>query len=182
MSQPTFHATTILSVRKGEEVAIGGDGQVTMGQTVFKSTGHKIRTLYDGKVLVGFAGAVADAFSLLERFEGMLKKENGNTLKAAISLAKEWRTDKVLRRLESLMCVVDEDLSLLISGGGEVIQPDDGIIGIGSGGMYALAAARALVENTDLSAKEVVLKAMSIAADICVYTNQNIYVEEIIAE
>jgi ATP-dependent HslUV protease, peptidase subunit HslV len=170
-------STTILSVRRNGEVAIGGDGQVTMGQTIMKSDARKIRTLAGGKVVTGFAGATADAFALLERFEAKLKEYPGNTAKAAIELAKEWRTDRSLRRLESLLVAVDKEKSFLLSGSGDVIEPEDGILGIGSGGPYAVAAARALVANTALSAEEITRKALEIAAQICVYTNSNITVE-----
>lgn len=179
MKTPTFRGTTILSVRKGGTVAIGGDGQVTFGSGICKQTARKIRSLRDGKVLVGFAGAAGDAFALLERFEEKLEKTQGNTLKGAIELAKEWRTDKILRRLESMLLVVDPEVSLILSGSGDVIQPDDGIVGIGSGGSYALAAARALFHHTKMNARKIVEESLKIAADICIYTNQNIYVEEI---
>ena len=172
-----FRSTTILTVRRGDEVAIGGDGQVTHGHAVMKAKARKIRRLYEDKIIVGFAGSTADAFALMERFEGKLKSYQGNLLKAAHELAREWRTDRVLRRLESLMIVVDKKNSLLLSGMGDVIIPDDGVLGIGSGGQYAVAAARALLANTDLSAKEIVEKSMLIAADICVYTNKEIYIE-----
>ena len=174
-----IHATTILSVRIPKGVAIGGDGQVTFNDTVMKESANKIRKLADGKVYVGFAGAAADAFSLMERFEEKLKAFQGNVPKAAIELAKLWRTDRVLRRLESLLAVVDRDNSLIVSGSGDVIQPDDGVIGIGSGGAYATAAARALVKHSDLTPAEIVREALEIAAGICVYTNRNITVEEI---
>lgn len=179
MRETAFFGTTILSVRRGEEVAIGGDGQVTMGDVVCKHHARKIRSLEKGKVLVGFAGSVGDAMALLERFENKLKEHQGNTLKAAIALAKDWRTDKMLRPLESILCVVDKTYSLILSGSGEVIQPDDGVIGIGSGGPYAVAAARALLRHSKLSAKEIVEEALKIAADICIFTNREIYVEEI---
>jgi ATP-dependent HslUV protease subunit HslV len=172
-------STTVLSVRRGGEVAVGGDGQVTMGQTVMKSDAKKTRALAGGKVLTGFAGATADAFALLERFEAKIKEFPGNTAKAAIELAKDWRTDRSLRRLESLLVVADKDKSFLISGSGDVIEPEDGIIGIGSGGPYAVAAARALMKHTDLSAEEITREALKIAAEICVYTNSNITVEVI---
>jgi ATP-dependent HslUV protease subunit HslV len=174
-----IHATTILSVRTAKGVAIGGDGQVTFNNTVMKEKANKIRKLYDGKVYVGFAGAAADAFSLMERFEEKLKDCGGNVPKAATELAKLWRTDRVLRRLESLLCAVDKDHSLIISGSGDVIQPDDGIIGIGSGGQYAAAAARALVKHTQLSPAEIVRESLDIAAGICIFTNRNFTVEEI---
>ncbi len=174
-----FHSTTILSVRHKGNIAIGGDGQVTMNSVVVKQEARKIRKLYNEKVVVGFAGSAADSFALLERFEAKLKEYQGNVLKSAHELAKDWRTDKVLRRLESLLTVVDKEYSLLISGNGDIIEPDDGIIGIGSGGSYATAAARALVKHSDLSAKQIVEEALNIAAEICVYTNLNIHVEEV---
>ena len=169
--------TTILSVRRDGQVAVAGDGQVTMGETVVKSDAKKVRLLADGKVITGFAGATADALALLERFEAKLKEYPGNTLRAAIELAKEWRTDRNLRRLESLLVVVDKHKSLLIGGSGDVIEPDDGIIGVGSGGPYAVAAARALLKHTQLSAENIVREALAIAAGICVYTNDHITVE-----
>ncbi len=174
-----FKATTILSVRHKGTVAIGGDGQVTMSSVVVKRNACKIRKLYHDKVIVGFAGSAADAFALLERFEAKLEEFQGNVLKSALELAKDWRTDKVLRRLESLLTAVDKDYSLLISGNGGIIGPDDGIIGIGSGGAYATAAARALVKHSDLSARQIVEEALQIAAEICVYTNTSIHVEEV---
>lgn len=173
---PTIRSTTILSVRHGDHVAIGGDGQVSLGQTVVKSDADKLRSLQDGKVWCGFAGSTADAFALLERFSAKLSANKSNVRRAAIELAKEWRSDKVLRRLESLLVVASVDASLMISGSGDVIEPSDGIIGVGSGGQYAVAAARALMENTDLSSAEVVEKSLKIAADICVYTNDHIKV------
>ncbi|KPJ56135.1 MAG: hypothetical protein AMS16_02955 [Planctomycetes bacterium DG_58] len=174
-----IRATTILSVRTKAGVAIGGDGQVSVGETVMKEKANKIRKLHEGKVYVGFAGAAADAFSLMERFEEKLKEFQGNVPKAATELAKLWRTDRVLRRLESLLCAVDRKYSFIISGSGDVIEPDDGIIGIGSGGAYAAAAARALVKHTKLPPAEIVKEALYIAAGICVYTNRNITVEEV---
>ncbi len=175
-----FHATTIVAVKRGEQVAIAGDGQVTFGQaTVMKHTAKKVRRIYNGKVLTGFAGSVADAFTLFEKFEGKLEEYHGNLQKAAIELAKEWRTDKMLRKLEALIIVADKEKLLIVSGGGEVIEPDDGIAAIGSGGNYALAAARALVAHTDLPPAKIVKEAMKVAANICVYTNENINVEEI---
>ncbi len=170
-------STTVLSVRRDGQVAIGGDGQVTMGQTILKSDAKKIRTLAGGKVLAGFAGATADAFALLERFEAKLKEFPGNTAKAAIELAKDWRTDRSLRRLESLLIAVDKEKSLLIGGSGDVVEPEDGILGIGSGGPYAIAAARALMRHTRLSAEEITREALKVASEICVYTNSNITVE-----
>ncbi|NBJ15608.1 MAG: ATP-dependent protease subunit HslV [Dehalobacter sp. 4CP] len=175
-----FHATTIIAIKKESKVAIAGDGQVTMGQaTVMKHTARKIRRLYQGKVLAGFAGSVADAFTLFEKFEGKLEEYHGNLQRASVELAKEWRTDRMLRNLEALLIVADKNTILLISGSGEVIEPDDGIAAIGSGGNYALAAARALNTHTDLNAGELVREAMKVAASICVYTNENIVVEEL---
>jgi ATP-dependent HslUV protease subunit HslV len=174
-----MRSTTILAVRRNNRSAIGGDGQVTLGQVVMKGDAHKIRRLYDGKVLVGFAGAAADAFALMERFEAKLKDFQGSVPRAATELAKDWRTDRMLRRLEAMMLALDRDHLLLVSGTGDVIQPTDGVAAIGSGGSYALAAARALVAHTDLSAADVVRRAMEIAADLCIYTNRNIEVEEI---
>ncbi len=171
--------TTILSVRKGKKVAIGGDGQVTLGETVLKTDAVKIRRIADGKVIVGFAGATANAFALLERFEGMLSKYQGAVRRGAIELAKEWRMDRALRRLEAVLVVVDAENSLLISGTGDVVEPSEGVIGVGSGGQYAAAAARALLRHTNLSAGEIVEKALKIAAEICIYTNDAIYVEEL---
>lgn len=175
-------STTILTVRHGGKVAIGGDGQVTLGTTVMKGDAMKIRRLAEGKVITGFAGASADAFSLLERFEGKLKDYPGNMPRAATELAKEWRTDRVLRRLEALLAVIDAKNTLLITGTGDVIQPTDGVLGIGSGGPYAVAAARALVAHSSLSAAEIVRKALEIAAGIDIYTNTNIVVEELPCE
>lgn len=172
------HATTIICVRHKGKVAIGGDGQVTMGNTVLKKKANKIRSLYKGKVLAGFSGATSDAFALFSRFEVKLGEYHGNLSRAAIELAKDWRLDKALRRLEALLIVADKDDSFLISGTGDVVEPDDGIIAIGSGGPFALAAARALIKNTDMSAKEIVLEAMKISSDICVYTNDQIIIEE----
>ena len=172
-------ATTVLSVRKGERVAVGGDGQVTLGEMIVKNKACKIRRLYKGQVLAAFAGATADAFTLLERFEAMLENYQGNVPKAATELAKEWRTDKALRRLESLLIVVDKKHSLLISGAGDVLEPDDGIIGVGSGGHLGVAAARALVKHTSLSPREIVEEALGIASCICIYSNENITVEEL---
>ncbi len=174
-----FHSTTILSVRRNGCVAMGGDGQVSLGNTIVKADARKVRFLAEGKVLAGFAGASADAFTLLERFEKCLKESRGNMMRAAAELAKEWRTDRVLRRLESLLAVADKERSFLISGSGDVIEPTDGILAIGSGGPYALAAARALSANTDLKAQEIVRASLQTAAGICVYTNDNLVVEVI---
>jgi ATP-dependent HslUV protease subunit HslV len=175
-----FHATTIVAVKKGEHVAIAGDGQVTFGNaTVMKHKARKVRRLFHGKVIAGFAGSVADAFTLFDKFEQKLEEYHGNLQRAAVELAKEWRTDKMLRNLEALLLVADTQNLLIISGSGEVIEPDDGIAAIGSGGNYALAAARALVKHTDLPTTEIVREAMLVAASICVYTNEQINVEEL---
>jgi len=171
-----FRGTTILSVRRNGVVAIGGDGQVSMGNTVMKGNARKVRRLYDGKVIAGFAGGTADAFTLFERFEAKLQ-QHGNLTRAAIELAKDWRTDRMLRRLEALLCVADRDKSFVISGNGDVIEPENDLMAIGSGGPYAQAAARALLENTELEAEAIVRAALGIAADICVFTNHNIVVE-----
>ncbi len=175
-----FHATTIVAVRHNGKTAIAGDGQVTFGgNTIMKHNAKKIRRLYHGKVLAGFAGSVADAFTLFSKFEGKLEEFNGNMMRAAVELAKEWRSDRVLRRLEALIIVTDAEHLLIISGNGEVIEPDDGVTAIGSGGSYALAAARALVKHSGLTAPEIVREALEIASDICVYTNSHISVEEL---
>ena len=175
-----FHATTIVAVKRGEHVAIAGDGQVTFGQaTVMKHKARKVRRLFHGKVIAGFAGSVADAFTLFDKFEQKLEEYHGNLQRAAVELAKEWRTDKMLRNLEALLLVADTQNLLIVSGSGEVIEPDDGIAAIGSGGNYALAAARALVKHTDLPTTEIVREAMLVAASICVYTNEQINVEEL---
>jgi ATP-dependent HslUV protease subunit HslV len=172
-----FHATTVLSVRKDGQVALGGDAQVTIGHTVMKARASKVRRLADGRVIAGFAGAVSDAFTLFERFEGKLKEYNDNLVRAAVELGKEWRTDKYLRYLEALLAVCDKEKSLLVAGSGEVIEPDDGVLAIGSGGPFALAAARALLKHSSLDAQGVVHEALGIAAEICIYTNDNITVE-----
>ncbi len=174
-----IHSTTIICVRHKGKLAVAGDGQVTLDQTVLKQKANKIRTLYKGKVLAGFAGATSDAFALFSRFEAKLEEYHGNLSRAAIELAKEWRLDRALRRLEALLIVADEEKSFLISGTGDVVEPDDGIIAIGSGGQFALAAARALIHYTDLSAKKIAVEAMKISAGICVYTNNHITVEEL---
>src|SRR6195256_4770330 len=176
---PKIRSTTVLLVRKDEHVAMAGDGQVTLGETIMKASAKKVRRLYNDSILAGFAGATADAFSLLTRFEGKLEQYHGNLERAAIELSKEWRTDKILRHLEALLVVADKKTSFLLSGNGDVISPDDGVLAIGSGGSYALAAARALVANTQLSAREIALEAMRIAGDICIYSNANIVVEEL---
>ena len=174
-----MHGTTIIGILRDGEVAIGGDGQVTLGHTIIKSTAKKIRKLFDGKVIAGFAGATADAFTLFEKFEEKLKRYKGNLTKSAVELAKDWRSDKVLRRLEAMIIVADKTSILLISGTGDVLEPDDGLIAIGSGGNYALAAARALVAHSDLSAKDIVKESLKIASDICIYTNGNFLIEEL---
>jgi len=170
-------STTILSVRRGDSVAIGGDGQVSFGDTVMKMGARKLRTLAGGKVITGFAGSAGDAFALLEKFEKKLEEHNHNTMRAAVEMAKLWRTDRMLRKLESMIVVVDKERSLLLSGSGDVIEPDDGVLAIGSGGQYAAAAARALLRNTEMSPEAIVKEAMNIAADICVYTNHEIRIE-----
>jgi len=177
--QTTLHGTTILSVRRGNSVVIGGDGQVSLGNTVMKPNAIKVRRLFNDKVLVGFAGATADAFTLFERFEGQLEKHNGQLVRSAVEMAKDWRTDRMLRKLEAMMIVANEEASLIISGTGDVIDTQDDLLAIGSGGSYAQAAARALFDHTDLSAREVVEKSLNIAGDICIYTNQNLTLEEI---
>ena len=174
-----FHATTILSVRRPGHVVVGGDGQVSLGNTVLKGNARKVRRLYQNRVIAGFAGGTADAFTLFERFEGKLEKHQGNLLRSAVELAKDWRTDRMLRRLEAMLLVADREASLMISGNGDVIEPEDDVMAIGSGGPYALAAARALVANTQLDAAAIVGKALAIAGDICVFTNGNLVVEEI---
>ena len=172
-----FHGTTILSVRRDGAVALGGDGQVTLGNVVIKATAKKIRRLYHDKVLAGFAGATADAFTLFERFEAKLEKHQGHLTRSAVELAKDWRSDRVLRRLEAMLAVADRSASLLITGTGDVLEPEFGIVAIGSGGPYAQAAARALLESTPLPAADIVKKALAIAADLCIYTNQNVVIE-----
>ena len=175
----TYHGTTIVSVRRGANVAIGGDGQVTLGNIVVKSSARKVRKLYREQVLAGFAGATADAFTLFERFEAKLEKHQGHLQRAAIELTKDWRTDRVLRRLEAMLAVADATCSLIITGNGDVLEPEHGIVSIGSGGAYAHAAARGLLANTELSAYDVVKKSLEIAGEICIYTNANITLEEL---
>ena len=172
-----YHGTTILSVRRGNVVALGGDGQVTLGTIVVKSSARKVRKLYRDQVLAGFAGATADAFTLFERFEGKLEKHQGHLVRAAIELTKDWRTDRVLRRLEAMLAVADRESSLIITGNGDVLEPELGIVAIGSGGSYAAASARALLQHTDLGPKEIVKKSLEIAGDLCIYTNQNHVIE-----
>ena len=174
-----YCGTTIVSIRKGNTVALGGDGQVSLGNTVLKGNAKKVRRLYKDKVLAGFAGGTADAFTLFERFEAKLESFQGHLTRAAVELAKDWRTDRILRRLEALLAVADSTTSLIITGNGDVIEPEEGIIAIGSGGPFAQAAATALTQETDLSAKDMVLKSLGIAASICVYTNTNVTIEEI---
>lgn len=174
-----FHGTTIVSVRRGDKVALGGDGQVTLGNIVMKGGARKVRRIYNNQVLVGFAGGTADAFSLLDRFEAKLEKHQGNLTRAAVELAKDWRTDRMLRRLEAMLIAADATTTLVITGNGDVLDPEGGICAIGSGGSYAQAAARALSENTDLSPREIVEKSLEIAGDMCIYTNHNRIIETI---
>jgi len=178
-TRPTVRSTTILSVRKDNRVAVAGDGQVTFDKTIMKSGSRKVRRLYNDKIIAGFAGSTADAFTLFTRFEAKLEQYHGQLQRAAVELGKEWRTDKYLRHLEALLIVADQNTSLVLSGGGDVIEPDDGVVAIGSGGPYAIAAARALVRHTDLSARDVVQEAMKIAGEICIYTNSEILIEEL---
>lgn len=174
-----FRGTTILSVRRNGKVVIGGDGQVSMGNTVMKGNARKVRRLYGDKVIAGFAGGTADAFTLFERFEAKLEKHQGNLVRSAVEMAKDWRTDRVLRKLEALLCVADKEASLIITGNGDVVQPEDDLMAIGSGGSFAQAAAIALLHNTELSACDIVEKGLNIAADICIYTNHNLVIEEL---
>jgi len=177
--EPNLQGTTILSVRRDGRVVIGGDGQVTMGNTIMKANARKVRRLYKDQVIAGFAGGTADAFTLFERFEAKLEKHQGHLVRAAVELAKDWRTDRILRRLEALLAVADKTTSLVITGQGDVIEPEGGLIAIGSGGPYAQAAARALMENTELDARTIAEKALNITADICIYTNRNLTIEEL---
>lgn len=172
-----FHGTTILSVRRGNQVALGGDGQVTLGNIVMKGSARKVRKLYHGKVLVGFAGGTADAFTLLDRFESKLDKHQGHLLRSAVELAKDWRTDRILRRLEAMLLVADKDSTLIITGNGDVLEPEEGVGAIGSGGSYAQAAAMALQQNTELAPAEIVQKALTIAGQMCIYTNHSLIIE-----
>ena len=174
-----IRGTTILSVRRGGKVVIGGDGQVSMGNTVMKGNARKVRRLYKGQVLAGFAGATADAFTLFERFEAKLEKHSGHLTRAAVELAKDWRTDRMLRRLEALLVVADREASLILTGTGDVVEPEDSLMAIGSGGSYAQAAARAMLDTTDLPAREIVERGLRIASDICVFTNSNLVIEEL---
>ena len=177
MADESFHGTTIVCVRRGSQVAMGGDGQVTLGNVVVKASARKVRRLYNDRSLAGFAGATADAFTLFERFEAKLEKHQGNLLRSAVELAKDWRTDRILRRLEAMLGVADRETSLVLTGAGDVLEPEHGIIAIGSGGAFAQAAARALLENSELGAEAIVRKSLSIAGELCIYTNQNIVVE-----
>src|SRR4051812_47476631 len=172
-----FHGTTILSARRGQNVALGGDGQVTLGNIVVKGSARKVRRLYHDKILAGFAGGTADAFTLFERFEAKLEKHQGNLMRSAVELAKDWRTDRILRRLEAMLAVADRDVSLIITGQGDVLEPEYGLLAIGSGGGYAQAAAKALLDNTELAPAEIVKKALTIAGDLCIYTNQQHVIE-----
>ena len=177
MSDTVFHGTTILSVRRGKRVALGGDGQVTLGNVVVKASARKVRRLYQDRILAGFAGGTADAFTLFERFEAKLEKHQGNLTRSAVELAKDWRTDRILRRLEAMLAVADLEASLIITGNGDVLEPEHGLIAIGSGGPYAQAAAKALLDNTELGAEEIVKRALTIAGDLCIYTNQQHTIE-----
>ncbi len=172
-----YHGTTILSVRRGNSVAMGGDGQVTLGNIVIKATARKVRRLYQGQILAGFAGGTADAFTLFERFEAKLEKHQGNLMRSAVELAKDWRSDRALRRLEAMLSVADRQNSLVITGNGDVLEPEHGIVAIGSGGAYAQSAARALLENTELAPVDIVTKSLEIAGDLCIYTNRNFTLE-----
>jgi ATP-dependent HslUV protease, peptidase subunit HslV len=173
----SFHGTTILSVRRGRAVALGGDGQVTLGNVVVKASARKVRRLYHDRILAGFAGGTADAFTLFERFEAKLEKHQGHLLRSAVELAKDWRTDRILRRLEAMLAVADHDTSLIITGNGDVLEPEQGLVAIGSGGTYAQAAANALLDNTEFGPAEIVKKALTIAGDLCIYTNQQHVIE-----
>ena len=177
MSDTTFHGTTILSVRRGTRVALGGDGQVTLGNVVIKASARKVRRLYHDRILAGFAGGTADAFTLFERFEAKLEKHQGNLMRSAVELAKDWRTDRILRRLEAMLAVADREASLIITGNCDVLEPELGLVAIGSGGPFAHAAARALLENSDMAPETIVKKALAIAGDLCIYTNQQHVVE-----
>ena len=177
MAETTWHGTTILSVRRGESVALGGDGQVTLGNVIVKATARKVRRLYQDRILAGFAGGTADAFTLFERFEAKLEKHQGNLTRSAVELAKDWRTDRILRRLEAMLAVADREASLIITGNGDVLEPEQGLIAIGSGGPYAQAAAKALLDNTDLSPEDIVKRALTIAGELCIYTNQQHTIE-----
>src|SRR6187551_4008732 len=179
MSDVVFHGTTILSVRRGSQVALGGDGQVTLGNIVVKASARKVRRLYQDRIIAGFAGGTADAFTLFERFESKLEKHQGNLTRSAVELAKDWRTDRILRRLEAMLAVADRETSLIITGNGDVLEPEYGIVSIGSGGAYAHAAARALLEHTELPPRDMVKKSLEIAGELCIYTNQNHVIESL---
>ncbi len=179
MNEESFHGTTIVCVRRGDQVAMGGDGQVTLGNVVIKASARKVRRLYDDRILAGFAGATADAFTLFERFEAKLEKHQGNLLRSAVELAKDWRTDRMLRRLEAMLAVADREVSLLITGNGDVLEPERGIVAMGSGGSFAQAAAIALLEHTDLPPADIVKRSLEIAGEICIYTNQNHVIESL---
>lgn len=179
MQTEQFHGTTIVCVRRGKQVALGGDGQVTLGNIVVKATATKVRKVYQGKILVGFAGSTADAFSLLDRFEAKLEKHQGNLMRSAVELAKDWRTDRVLRRLEAMLIVADSGNTYIITGAGDVLEPEDNVAAIGSGGSYAQSAALALLQNTELPPAEIIKKSLTIAADLCIYTNQNHVIESL---
>lgn len=172
-----YHGTTILSVRRGAQVALGGDGQVTLGNIIIKASARKVRRLYQDRILAGFAGGTADAFTLFERFEAKLEKHQGHLVRSAVELAKDWRTDRVLRRLEAMLAVADHETSIILTGNGDVLEPEDGLLAIGSGGPYAQSAARALLDHTELSPADIVKKSLSIAADLCIYTNQHHIIE-----
>jgi ATP-dependent HslUV protease, peptidase subunit HslV len=176
---PQFHGTTILSVRRGERVAMGGDGQVTLGNIVIKASARKVRRLYQDRILAGFAGATADAFTLFERFEAKLEKHQGNLLRSAVELAKDWRTDRMLRRLEAMLAVADRETSLMITGTGDVLEPERGLLAIGSGGAYAQAAALALLDHSELAPADIVRRSLEIAGELCIYTNQNLVIESL---
>ena len=179
MQTEQFHGTTIVCVRRGKQVALGGDGQVTLGNIVVKATATKVRKVYQGKILVGFAGSTADAFSLLDRFEAKLEKHQGNLMRSAVELAKDWRTDRILRRLEAMLIVADSVNTYIITGAGDVLEPEDNVAAIGSGGSYAQSAALALLQNTELAPAEIIKKSLTIAADLCIYTNQNHVIESL---
>jgi len=179
MENPPFHGTTIVAVRRGNQVAVGGDGQVTLGNIVAKATATKVRKVYHGKILVGFAGSTADAFSLLDRFEAKLEKHQGNLTKSAVELAKDWRTDRILRRLEAMLIVADKDITFVITGNGDVLEPEHGVAAIGSGGAFAQSAALAMIRTTELAPAEIVKQSLTIAAELCIYTNQNHVIESL---
>jgi ATP-dependent HslUV protease subunit HslV len=174
-----YHGTTILSVRRGSQVALGGDGQVTLGNIIVKASARKVRRLYHDRILAGFAGGTADAFTLFERFEAKLEKHQGHLLRSAVELAKDWRTDRILRRLEAMLAIADRETSLILTGNGDVLEPEQGLVAIGSGGAYAQSAARALLDHTDMAPGQIIKQALTIAGDLCIYTNQNHVIEEL---